>query len=649
MYFNDRQQINRVIHPFSTDRQALKDSLDAFTLSPAMYGLSDVFDALVDGINLLKAEDPDGTLPFDQANVRSIVFVTDGRDNASQAKIADVKDAAKNARVRLYPVTYNPSYTVNTADMAVLANDSGGHVFGAGNPKNLSKLLGNAKGLALADSASPSPNTHYFMVRNVADTALNWQIQVGDGAAWIKDVSPTSGSTPAGGGTAVLITVDPTVLGANLTGIGTLALTSDNGSGEVVVRMDVGADPSTAQNLSLELRDEPGRIWADLQNQVVLTYLEQSQRSGTYNIRVDYHQPSGTSISGTFTRDGVFLPGDVRTGQVSLYTTGLQTDPTATDPQQMVRADAFLRADYVPRNVNKFNVRFYLTVPDDVPAGAADALAQAQMKVELAPNGLLVSDDPFTPAWRLQNQGDGVYYLLTSQDNPLPYGSFGNLLHLSFSNLKPFTDLFAGLTRQPEFYVNMRVDNQIYYSPASTGHPSDTKYFLYPGGPTFPNRKLSVTVGSDLASPARSVDLLQNTGIDPEAANVWDQDRDGLPDFLDPFPFDKALPGPIVVLNPVQISAGVDLIDLLIRNNRLDTFSWQWLAGTVPVWVTDITYGAANSVTPLSPLAPGQTETAHLSINRAGLLPGFFTANLVLDTSKFAQEQIPLTLVVPSP
>jgi hypothetical protein len=240
--------------------------------------------------------------------------------------------------------------------------------------------------------------------------------------------------------------------------------------------------------------------------------------------------------------------------------------------------------------------------------------------------------------------------MLTEEDNPLPYGAFGDLLKLTFTNLGPFVALFDGTARDPEFLVEMRADNDIYFSPASGGSPSQTKYFLYPAGPTNPARRLSVSIESDLAAPSRTVADLADPGIDPEAPFAWNRDEDALSDFNDPFPDDEDLPGTLVFPNPFEIESDVDTFTLTLTNDRLDTFGWAIDPDSVPPWISGITYGAGGLPEGQrnTPLAPGESETINFTVDRTGLGDGFYQAALLLESDVFVTEEIRLTLVVVS-
>lgn len=647
MFYNDRQQQNRLIRAFTTDREALKAALDSFSLQATQVGVSDIYDALSDGIGRLVAEDAGDILPFDDADVRAIMFITDGWDNASSIEATTLTSDAHDNKVRLYPLGFSAAGAINSADLLTAAEETGGHLYNARTLADLGRLLGNEKALTL-DAAAAGANQVAFRVGNIGAAAVTWQITGANTAPWVTSVSPAQGTVLPGGSTTVTVTVNPGLVASDTLHEAVLRVSSNNGQGTATVRLLTRGAPPVTETLEVEVRDDPGTVWGELQNQLVLTYITPKQRDFSYSILFKYTQDNGRAISGFFEDDATAFVGDIRAGQVSLSTTGLYMQPNNPDPDDAMRAEIYLRADYAPRDVNIFQVRFFLKTPDDVPQAARNALAaDARMEVELAPDGLLVPQGVSGPGWRLLSQGDGVYTVLTSRENALPYGAFGNLLKITITGLRSFVEAFDDEFRQPEFLVEMRLDNEVYVAPASPGRVSETKYFLYPAGPAYPGRQLRVSSGSDLAGPSRTIAGLSGLPFDPEAPGAWDRDEDGLADFLDPFPETKGLPGLLTIPNPLDIPAASNTATLTIRNNRLDTFAWFLDPASLPDWVAGLSYGNPPSGTARSPLAPGESETVTLQIDRTGLTPGTrVQAVLVLQTDTFGQEEIPTTLTV---
>ncbi|MBI4556267.1 MAG: VWA domain-containing protein [Candidatus Hydrogenedentes bacterium] len=224
----------------------------------------------------------------------------------------------------------------------------------------------------------------------------------------------------------------------------------------------------------------PGVLIKELKRQIVLTYITLIQGgSHTYSIKATFQ-----GREGFIEQDAVLaLGGDVRAGQIALRTAGIQADGSA---------EVFVRADYAPRNVTQ--IRFKILTDATHPA-----------TVELASEGLLAD-------WVLVPEGNGIFTALTTEDNPLRYGAFGDLLKISFDGIPP-----------DSFGIEFRVDNRIYVNPPFT------KFFQHP-------EKLTVGPGSSQASVTP---LLLESGFNPDAADAWDRDQDLHADFDDLFPDDK--------------------------------------------------------------------------------------------------------------
>jgi hypothetical protein len=660
MYYNDRQQVNRILHPFSSDRDSLVAALRGFTISASEFGVSTIRDALMDAIGSLASEDAAATLPFDEADVRAVVFITDGVDNASLAAETDVVTAADEARVRLYPLVYSAGSNQNVADMIVLAAESGGHLYRARSVLDLTQLLNNQSSVELSTGGGTNDNQAAFTVRNVSNISLSVRTQVEEGD-WVVQVNPALQQVQPGNNLNVVLQFDTAGLEPGEVAMARLAVDTIpvTTTGEITIT----ATPTLVggqlviepENVSFSFRDTLGTIWDELSNQIVLTYITPSQTDLSYSVTANYQVNDTQILRGRFEEDAIAYPGDVIAGQISLVSSGIQQNPGAPVPADRTRAEIFVRADYVPRGVTSFRMRFFASPPADAPAGAAAALAQAITQVELAPDGLLVAQDEFDASWRLLSEGDGIYRVRTEPGDALTYGAYGNLLKITISNLGPYVATFSG-SRQPEFLFGMRVDNDDYYLPAGGGQPSRTKYFLYPGGPAFfmvgadyPGSHLVVGLErSDIAGPAPSIGLLQSPSIGtpeapvpirPEALFPWDLDGDGIGDFQDPAPLNPAIPSAIVVPDSFEIGPAVNTFNLLVRNNRLDTFEWS--VASQPDWISSVT-----SSTNFAPLAPGETSTLTLTVNRAGLPdnPGI-RGTLVLDNDVFGPQEVDLTLV----
>ena len=655
MYHNDRQPLNRLIHPFSTNRESLKAALYNFNVPPQLYGTSDIWDAVIDAVNRVAAEDASDTLPFDDADVRAVLFITDGNDNSSQVGASAASSDAKSLGVRLYPLAYSAGVSINYPDLIPLAEETGGYFYNAGSAEQLVQLLGYKRSLVLSPIVfDDTQNVAEFKVRNTGSSPLTWSIIREGDYQWVTDVVPASGVTPPGGESLVTVTVDPALL---LTpyGVGKADLTvqSNDGLGEVQVTLALESGTTDIQQLSLSLRDEPGRIWEEMQNQIVLTYVTPSQSSGNYKVRVNYTQPDGSEVAGYFDESGGFWPGDVRAGQISMYTTGINYNYAAPTWDEVAQAEIYVRADYVPRYVNLFRMRFMPMMGEGVPAEVEDAFwDNYSMKVELAPEGLLVYDSSeITPNWRLVPENDGIYRMLTPREYALPYASSGNLLRITLSNLWPFVDAAYDAGVEPEFFLDMRLDNTMYFAPATDTRPSETVYFLYPSGPKNLERPLRIAEDADLAAPSKTIIDLVEPNIDAEAAGAWDNDGDGLPDFVDPWPDDDSRPGRLTRPSVIRFVLGTQTVPVTIVNGRWDRFTWSAQIVTPAgssLTVDQFSWSVLDENENWTPLAVGETpsgtllsgesEDLLLHFDPATLPAGLYPAQLLLDTDVFGFE-----------
>jgi hypothetical protein len=217
-------------------------------------------------------------------------------------------------------------------------------------------------------------------------------------------------------------------------------LASTTGGHYYLTKPDVNDLPSVP-NFSTRIGD----LNRDLASHTVLSYVTLGEEESV-PIRFDgaFDIPSDTPdlglVQGTLEEQNINLAGlvgDILMGQISMRTTGVQSNATQVT----------LRADYVPRNVNKFQ----FTVTSTEAFGLPTIVPHDQ--------GGLVE------GWTLTPLGGGVYSLTSpTPSDVLPYGSYGDLVRLNFASVgaTPFT-------------VNLTVDNTIY---SGDTHP---KYFIFPG------------------------------------------------------------------------------------------------------------------------------------------------------------------------
>jgi hypothetical protein len=264
--------------------------------------------------------------------------------------------------------------------------------------------------------------------------------------------------------------------------------------------------------------EDPGRLWRELRGQVVLTYTSLFQEgSHKYSIEVKFPDSLSSTSTAYFEKDAVYYAGDPRSGQLSLTTTGIKNGS----------AEIYLRADYIPRNITQFRLRFIPSVPENLTpnlTGSERAALLARLQTALNNGAVKVVSGGLVDGWRMiSSEGHGVFSLVTESTNYLTYASFGNMVKITFD----------GLGENEAFALGMRADNSIYYSPAGSGSASLTKYFLYPGCNLNPNGVLSVTAdATSIAAPSLTIAGFAET-FDPEAATAWDRDEDSWADFDD--------------------------------------------------------------------------------------------------------------------
>ena len=526
MEYHDRQQPSHIIHGFDTNKASLIESLDNFTLPTAEHGASEILDVLYDACQALVQEDPGQILPFDEADVRSVVFVTDGWDTSSTRRVDELTKFAQDSRVRFYPIGFSgrQSSSVNGSVLIGLATETGGHAYHATEVGDLTKLLDTQSSLSFGATAVDLVSGRATLqVRNVGSTTLTWQAL--ESLDWLS-VFPPAGSIPPlhrrldgtideSGVREVTVTTAPGFPAGTYQG--SIAIQSDSGDATIDAIMRIGGSGALeALSLTPQTTDA-GRLWQELRGQVVLTYTSLFQSgSHKYSIEASFPDSRGKPTTAFFEKDAIYYPGDPRAGQISLSTTGIQNGV----------AEVILRTDYMPRNITQFRLRFIL----DVPASLTPNLSPAERSVLLAELNAALNNGAvklilggLLDGWRLiTNEGNGIFSVVTEPDNYLTYAAFGDMLKLTFEGLGP----------NDAFTVGFRLDNTLYYSPASATGPSLTKYFLYPGGMLNPLGLLRVGKGSSAASPSLTVEAFA-APFDPEAANAWDRDKDSWADFDD--------------------------------------------------------------------------------------------------------------------
>jgi hypothetical protein len=418
---------------------------------------------------------------------------------------------------------------VNDAVLTTLAQETGGHQYHASELPDLTTLLDTTKSLTFNKTqVNLAARSIVLPVRNNGDAAFAYTAT--KDVAWLT-LAPSSANVPPltrnddGVVTETGVrNMTLTVAGGLPVGVheGQVTITSQGGNAMVRVLATVASGGGLSNLVLVPQTADDGRLWGELSGQIVLTYTSLFQAgSHRYSIQATFPDSLGSASSAFFEEDGVFFPGDVRAGQISLTTAGISSG----------EAEVFVRTDYVPRNITQFRIRLIPAVPETLTPllTPAQRTTLLQSLVEQLDTGAAeLSSDGLLDGWRLINEGNGAFTLVTEPDNYLTYGAFGNLMRVAFTGLGP----------SDAFVLGFRVDNTLYYSPATETKPSLTKYFLYPGGITNPDEVLQVKQGAtDLAAPAAS-EASFALAIDPEAPDVWDRDGDSWTDFDDSAPDD---------------------------------------------------------------------------------------------------------------
>lgn len=300
MEHHDRQQSTRLLHPFSTADDSLIEALDNLSIPEGAHGVSELYDALMEACDQLEAKDATAEPFITDADVRALVFVTDGNDTSSTATPASVIGRAQELKIRLYPIAYGSR--VNDVDLISMAAETGGHFYRA-------------------------------------------------------EMFPASGQA-----TLATLLGDPDRI-----------------------------DP-----------EAKGLIPTELERQIVLSYVSpipQGSGSHNYMIQVDYAGETGTVENSVLTDENSMALGDVRAGQVSMWTPGI-SDGTA---------EVYIRSEYTPRNVSQF--RFRLIESN----GATITADQVALSEELDP----ADETSVLGDWRLIDEGHNISTLIADGGDDL--------------------------------------------------------------------------------------------------------------------------------------------------------------------------------------------------------------------------------------
>ncbi|MBI4556266.1 MAG: hypothetical protein HY706_01665 [Candidatus Hydrogenedentes bacterium] len=126
MEMHDRDQGGRVRQTFTTDRAALAAAVQNLRTSITDFGATELLPTAEDAADQFLLKDFP-LIPFDDADVRALVFVSDGRLTTPPGQLRDTTDYLLARKVRVYGVGWG--LDVNNEPLARLSSLSGGHYY----------------------------------------------------------------------------------------------------------------------------------------------------------------------------------------------------------------------------------------------------------------------------------------------------------------------------------------------------------------------------------------------------------------------------------------------------------------------------------------------------------------------------------------
>lgn len=596
MEFHERSQPSRVITTpdggpaFTRDKDILKARLHSLAIRD--HGATELLPAILDATLLIEDRSADlFRIPFDDADFKTVICVTDGRLTTPPGTVRDVSDYMDIAGVRFLGIGWGAG--ILHEPLARLASATGGH---------------------------------YYPTRTEA-----------------------TGETGPGG--------QPVVRG-------------------IVSEL---VDWCTTDSPAVAPCDQS--IAKDLASQVVFSYVTLTEDTPiAMRISSTFDDPNDDDalclanqglISGSLTQkelDFLSIVGDVRLGQISLHSDGIQGN----------QARVIVRAEYVPRNVNAFE--FQITSAESFSVSKVTPI-----------NGGIVND------WTLTNLGGNRYSLTRPAGvEALAYGAFGDMLNLDFTGVGPGS-----------FTVDFDVLDPVY-----TGLDPYEKYFTAAQritvgsneslSPAFPTPELRIvsppTEGYvlDFGSGANTAQLeLRNIGGIHVPTGVWLNWHVGdTSSFIrvTPLPAEGSLDGPdevaaltleldrtiergfhsghvvfefdnntlgtpvvvmevvthatvlppVLSVSPTTVNFGDSTTNLSIAltNTGQSTVHWAINANTLPTWLRiQITSGSI-------PCTQALPTNVALAVERTGLATGTYTHTFTIE-SDAGNRPITVTMIVP--
>lgn len=556
MEFHDRNDHPRVIRDFTTDRNALHQALDNHVVTD--HGASETLLAMLDAAQHFLNED-NRLIAFDDADVRALVVITDGRITTPPGEIDQAIRDLQSTFVRVFPVGWGLS--VNSEPLARIAHQTGGHYY------------------------------------------------------------PTSKN---------LTTQLPTV-----------------------------------EDLQQKMRT----VSSDLRAQVVLSYTTLNESDGV-EVRINGvlnpdDTPDQGILQGTFSQDHDFagIAGDVKMGQVSMRSSGVENGA----------ARVYIRAEYIPRNVNKCEFTFI----------ALGQGGEVPFTVSKVPN----DDGGIAEDWTLTDLGNGSYRLeAPSPLAVLPYGCFGELLQVDFDGiaqtpvgfyLTVHNDIYA-TDIEPKYFVHsdyMSLDEESALAPAFPALLLDPYTIHF--GDNLPSADLRI-INFGGSYPSGHVDapvqlFWQVTELPPWLSIDIEDGKQATSDGADVVtltPDRSVEPGvyagyiavtftslpylavggvqsafvtlvvnpPVLEVTPNPLEIGTeDFAEFTIQNAGQSTLAWSLATDPLPAWLV---------VMPKSGEVKGQPVNVGVTVKRDGLAPGDYSQVLRIESNGGSTDLL-VTMTVP--
>ncbi|MSQ93762.1 MAG: VWA domain-containing protein [Gemmataceae bacterium] len=168
------------IIPFSTDvgkPRPFRDKAELDTLKKSIKtlkadGETALFDAAYEAICVLEADNPKGK--------RAVIAMTDGVDNSSRRRVAEVIERAKEAKVPLYLLGFGRAHELDEKTMRHMAESTGGKYYHAKNKDALIEIFEFLSSSLHDDGINESVLKHiaketggqYFPAKNVSELKM---------------------------------------------------------------------------------------------------------------------------------------------------------------------------------------------------------------------------------------------------------------------------------------------------------------------------------------------------------------------------------------------------------------------------------------------------------------------------------------------